>query len=121
MRSLLISSLVLLSACAATQEQVTSALGNKYEGQSIDNLIMEFGPPLNSFKMASGDTAYQWELANHTNLNANEYGGSANTLYCRVRAIAGPDSRVRSVSTEDASNAFGESLCAKRLKMSRAA
>jgi len=71
--------------------------------------------------MAGGVTAYQWELANHTNINVGKYGGSAKTLYCRVRAIVGPDDIVQRVSTEDASNIFGDSLCGKHLGMSRSA
>jgi hypothetical protein len=110
---------VLLSGCAATKAQVTSALGDKYSGKSVDALVLEFGPPKSSFQMASGETAYQWELTNRTNIDTNQYGGSARTFYCRVRAIVGHDSIVRSVSTEDAANLLGESLCAQKLGLMR--
>jgi hypothetical protein len=66
---------VLLSGCAATKAQVTSALGDKYSGKSVDALVLEFGPPKSSFQMASGETAYQWELTNRTNIDTNQYGG----------------------------------------------
>lgn len=105
----------LLSGCAATKEEVTASLGNQYSGGSVDNLVAQFGPPMNSFKMASGDTAYQWELTNHTNIDVNRGHGSARTHYCRVRAIVGPDNLVRSLSTEDVSSLFGGSLCARHL------
>lgn len=110
---------VLVAGCAATQEQVTAALGSKYTGRSVDQLVLEFGPPTSTFKMSDGSAAYQWELANHTNINVDKYGGSANTRYCRVRAVAGPDNLVRSLSTEDASNIVGESLCARKLGLAR--
>lgn len=120
MRLIAITALcVIVAGCAATQEQVTAALGSKYIGRSVDQLVLEFGPPASTFKMSAGSTAYQWELANHTKMRVNDYGGSASTLYCRVRAIAGADNIVRSVSTEDASNVVGESLCAKRLGIMR--
>ena len=109
----------LLVGCAATAQQVTSALGDKYSGKSVDRLVMEFGPPMNSFKMADGGSAYQWEVANHTNIATNQYGGSASTHFCRIRAIVGRDNIVQSVSTEDSSNVYGESFCAKRLGLKR--
>jgi len=110
---------VALSACAATKQQVTAALEDKYSGQSVDKLVVEFGPPINSFKMASGEVVYQWELANRTVMARGEYSASASTYFCRVRAIVGRDSMVRSVSTEDVSNLYGESFCAKRLGLRR--
>lgn len=64
----LIAHCAALAACAATKEQVTAALGNKYQGQSLDRLVMEYGPPSASFKMADGSSSYQWELANYTKL-----------------------------------------------------
>ena len=105
---------LLLIGCAATQQEVTSALQDRYTGHSVDNLVMQFGPPSNSFKMADGGSAYEWNIANHTNVDIGQYGGSENTLFCKFRAISGPDSLVRQVTTEDASNALGESLCAKK-------
>ena len=110
---------VALSACAATKQQVTAALEDKYSGQSVDKLVVEFGPPINSFKMASGEVVYQWQLANVTSIAGNENSASARTYYCRVRAIVGCDNIVRSVSTEDASNLYGESICARRLGLKR--
>ena len=109
----------LLAGCAATKEQVTSALGDKYSGKSIDKLVVEFGPPVQTFKMADGSSAYQWELANRTNIATYEGSGSASTYYCRVRAIVGRDGIVQSVSTEDRSNIYGESFCAQRLGLKR--
>jgi hypothetical protein len=110
---------VALLACAATKEQVTAALEDKYSGQSVDKLVVEFGPPINSFKMASGEVVYQWELANVTRIAGDQYSASARTYHCRVRAIVGRDNMVRSVSTEDVSNLYGESFCAKRLGLQR--
>ena len=119
MRGFLIATAFALAGCAATKERVTSALGDKYAGQTIDNLVVRFGPPNNSFKMASGGSSYVWEIANHTNVDVDKYGGAANTFYCRIRAVTGPDNVVTSVSTEDVSNLLGESLCAKRLGLAR--
>jgi hypothetical protein len=111
--------IVLVAACAATSEQVADTLGSKFRGQNIDRVVMQFGPPINSFKMSSGATTYEWRLGDQTNIATSKYGGTASTHYCKLRAMAGPDGVITDVSTEDASNMLGESLCAMRLGMFR--
>ena len=73
MRVAAILVVLILSGCAAMKDQVTSALGSKYAGQSIENLVVQFGPPSNTFKMPSGGTSYVWEIANHTDLDVDKY------------------------------------------------
>jgi hypothetical protein len=45
--------------------------------------------------------------------------GTAQTVFCKVNVIASPTGVVNRISTEDSSNLYGESLCAKRLGMQR--
>ncbi len=108
-----------LAGCVATSVQVQSALFDKYTTETVDQLVMDFGPPASRFETASGRTVYQWNLSNHTNIDVDKYGGSAQTLYCRVRATVGPNNIVESITTEDASDIFGNSICGKHLGMSR--
>jgi hypothetical protein len=106
---------IVVGGCAATAEQVVSTLDGRYKGKSVDTIVMKFGPPANRFEMDSGDVAYRWNLANQ--INAWRYGRY--TFFCRVRAITGPDNVVKHISTEDASNIIGESLCAQTLNIKR--
>ncbi len=109
-----------LVGCAATQDQVTASLRDKYSGQSVDQLVMQFGPPSSTFKMADGGSAYEWNIANRTNIDTYRGTGAEATSFCKIRAVAGPDSVVRSVSTDDAAvNIYGDSLCAQKLRMPR--
>jgi hypothetical protein len=109
----------LLAACAATTAQVSNHLGSQFVGQNVDALVTEFGPPANTFKMNSGETSYVWQLTSLTNIDTYKGSGTAQTVYCKVNAIASPRGIVNKISTEDSSNVFGESLCARRLGMQR--
>ena len=108
-----------LAGCAATKVEVRDRLGEKFIGRNVDEIVVEFGPPASTFKMNNGDTSYLWQLGASTNINTYRGSGSAQTFYCRLRIIASPRGIVSDVSTEDASNLAGESLCAMRLGMRR--
>lgn len=72
--------------------------------------------------MADGGSAVEWNIANHTNVDVNyKWGGSEDTVFCKIRAIVGPDNLVRQVSTDDAADIYGNSLCARKLGMPRKA
>ena len=115
-----------VAGCAASREEVAARLGAEYVGKNVDTLVVKFGPPTSMFKMNSGRTSYQWQLANQTDIAVNRYGsGSASTQYCKVTVIASPTGVVSQLNTED-SNMFSgmtaaagvyESLCAHRLGM----
>ena len=108
-----------VAGCAASREEVAARLGAEYVGKNVDALAVKFGPPTSMFKMNSGQTSYQWQLANETNIAVNhDLGtGHASTRYCKVTVIASPAGVVSQLDTED-SNAGG-SLCARRLGMQR--
>jgi hypothetical protein len=108
-----------LAGCAATSTEVLNSLGNKFVGQNVDAVVTAFGPPASTFKMHSGETAYVWQLTSKTNIKTYEGGGTAKTMFCRVNVIASPTGVVKKISTEDASNIIGESLCAEHLGMQR--
>jgi hypothetical protein len=107
-----------LVACAATSKEVVSNLQG-FVGLNVDAVVAQYGPPAASFKMNSGQTSYVWQLTSQTNINTDNGSGTARTFYCKLNVIASPAGIVESLTTEDASNAFGESLCAKRLGMRR--
>ena len=77
------------------------------------------------FRMNSGQTSYQWQLSNVTDIAVDRGYGQASTRYCKVSVIASPTGIVTQLDTED-SNAgrgisgavgvFG-SICAQRLGM----
>jgi hypothetical protein len=128
MRVLAIAALcVTLVGCAASRQEVAARLGDQFIGQSVDNLVMKFGPPASTFKMNSGDTSYVWQLGNQTDIATDRGSGFASTRYCKVNVIASRAGVVTQLNTED-SNAGGGiigavggygSICANRLGMER--
>jgi hypothetical protein len=116
-----------LAACAASRQEVVTRLGEHYIGQNVDALVIDFGPPANTFKMNSGDTSYIWQLGNQTNMVASNDSGIASTRFCKVSAIANKTGVITQLNTED-SNAGGGlggmvgmygSICANRLGIQR--
>jgi hypothetical protein len=116
---IILLSATLVAACSATRQEVVDRLGSKYVGQNVDVLVSEFGPPANTFKMNSGETSYMWQLASQTDIDTYKGSGTAETFYCKVNVIAKPSGVISKVTTQDAANMVGESLCAKRLGMQR--
>ena len=108
-----------LAGCAATGAQVLDRLGSHYVGKNVDELVAEFGPPANTFKMHSGDSSYVWQLTSSTNIDTYKGSGTAQTFFCEINVVASPTGIVSKISTEDSQNLYGESLCAKRLGMKR--
>jgi hypothetical protein len=78
-----------------------------------------WGPPVSSFKMNNGETTYMWQLTSVTHVNTYNGSGTAKTYSCKVNVFAAPSGVISKVTTSDASNMFGESLCADRLGMQR--
>ena len=116
----------LVIACSASVQQVREELGARYVGQSIDQLVRDFGPPVNAFKMHSGDTSYLWQLSAITDIAVNDGVGSAATSHCKLNVIASPSGTVTRLTTEDQNRIEGGvigivtgvgvgSICAKRL------
>ena len=128
MRTLVIAALcAALGGCAASRQEVVARLGDQFVGQSVDNLVMKFGPPATTFKMNSGDTSYVWQLGNQTDIATDRGSGFASTRYCKVNVIASKTGIVTQLNTED-SNAGGGiigavggygSICANRLGIER--
>ena len=114
-RKILVFALLALYGCAAGTSDAARRIQNKFVGGSVDALVIAFGPPANSFKMDSGETAYVWQLA--STMSVNQY--SANMFYCKVNVIASANGVVTRLTTQDAVNGFGESLCATRLGIAR--
>jgi hypothetical protein len=79
--------------------------------------------------MNSGETAYLWQLSSVTRIDADEYGGTARTRYCKVSVVASSTGLVTKLTTEDASGTGGilglagvdiyGSVCAQHLGMPR--
>jgi len=118
-----------LAGCAATKQEVSENLGNRFIGKNVDMLVSEFGPPSSTFRMNSGETAYVWQLSAVTNINTNDGVGTTKTNYCKVNVISSPAGIVTKLTTEDASGTGGiaglagidiyGSICANRLGMRR--
>jgi len=119
----------LLTGCAATKQEVAQNLGSRFIGQNVDRLVAEFGPPVSTFRMNSGETAYNWQLSSITNINTSDGTGTAKTNFCKVNVIASPTGIVNRLTTEDASGTGGilgavgvdlrGSVCAQHLGMPR--
>jgi hypothetical protein len=122
------TALAVLSGCAATKQEVSENLGNRYVGKNVDALVSEFGPPASTFRMNSGETAYVWQLSAETNINTNDGVGTAHTNYCKVNVVSSPSGVVTKLTTEDSNRTAGGgvasfinvgSICAKHLGMRR--
>lgn len=105
----------MLAGCLATRQQVYQALRSRYLGRNVDEMVAQFGPPANVYAMGTGGRAYSWNLGQFVNLDRY----SAQPVACRIKAIANAAGDVESLSTEDASNMGGESLCAQKLGLQR--
>ena len=117
-----------LGGCAASREEVAARLGAEYVGKNVDAVVAKFGPPTSTFKMNNGQTSYQRQLANQTDIATNRSGsGYASTQYCKVSVIASPTGVVSQLNTEDSNAGSGidaavgvnGSICANRLGMER--
>jgi hypothetical protein len=116
-----------LCGCAATKEEVAQNLGSRFVGKSPDALVREFGPPASTFRMASGETAYSWQLAATTAIDGGRYSAVAKTYHCKVNVITNPAGIITRLTTEDATGVdggplgidFQGSVCAQRLGMPR--
>jgi hypothetical protein len=116
-----------LGGCAASSQEVAVRLGDRFVGQNVDALVIEWGPPASTFKMNSGDTSYIWQLGNQTNAVGGNGAAIASTRFCKVSVVASKTGIVTLLNTED-SNAGGGiagavgmygSICANRLGMQR--
>jgi hypothetical protein len=120
---------VALPGCAATKQEVSANLGDRFLGKNVDALVSEFGPPASTFRMNSGETAYVWQLSAVTKINTNDGIGTAKTNYCKVNVISSPTGIVTKLTTEDESGTGGivglagvdiyGSVCARHLGMRR--
>jgi len=118
-----------LCGCAATKQEVSEQLGERFIGKNADALVAEFGPPASTFRMNSGEMAYVWLLGAVTTFNTDRSGGVARTYHCKVSVISSPRGIVTKLTTEDASGTGGVlglvgvdvygSICAQRLGMPR--
>jgi hypothetical protein len=118
-----------LTDCAATKQEVSENLGNRFIGKNVDALVTEFGPPASTFRMNSGETSYLWQLSAVTRINTSEGSGTARTNYCKVNVIASKTGIVEKLTTEDSSGTGGVlglagvdiygSVCAQHLGMPR--
>jgi hypothetical protein len=118
----LLGALFVLNGCAATPQEVTERLGDRYVGKNVDALVGEFGPPASLFKMNSGETAYVWQLSSVTDIQTDRGSGTARTQFCKVNVIASPSGVVNKLTTEDSARGmlgmYG-SVCSQRLGMQR--
>jgi hypothetical protein len=118
---------LLLTACAASRQEVAARLGEQFIGQNVDSLVMQFGPPASMFKMNNGGASYVWQLAARTDVDIDRGYGSMQTRVCKVNIIADPKGTVTQLTTEDSSAStgvygaigIGGSICAQRLGMKR--
>jgi hypothetical protein len=120
---------VALPGCAATKQEVSANLGDRFLEKNVDALVSEFGPPASTFRMNSGETAYVWQLSAVTKINTNDGIGTAKTNYCKVNVISSPTGIVTKLTTEDESGTGGivglagvdiyGSVCARHLGMRR--
>jgi hypothetical protein len=72
-----------VAGCAASREEVAARLGAEYVGKNVDTLVAKFGPPTSMFKMNSGQTSYQWQLSDQTNIAVDRGYGYASTRIAR--------------------------------------
>ena len=107
MRILVCIPLLLLTACAASRQEVVAKLGDQYIGKNVDELVVQFGPPTASFKMNSGQTSYAWQLTAVTDIVADRGFGQAQTRFCKVSVIASNIGIVTQLTTDNSNAGAG--------------
>ena len=114
----------LLCGCAASRKEAAIRLGDQFVGKSVDLMVAQFGPPVSTFKMTSGGTSHQWQLAGGTDIVGGNGIGMASQRYCKVNVVTDRSGIVVDLKTDDTGSAtsYGyftvtESLCAKRFGM----
>jgi hypothetical protein len=117
---------LLLTACAASRQEAAARLGEQFIGQSVDVMVGQFGPPASSFRLTSGGSSYQWQLAGGTDVVGGNGIGMASQRYCKVNVMTDSSGKVIDLKTDDTSSAtsygyfaVNESLCAKRFGMKK--
>lgn len=103
MRYILAALIALLSACATTGKY-KRALAT-WKGESVDKLVMSWGPPNSSFTLSDGSTVleYSWGNTQVYYLPGNPaartpgYVGS-NYNWCKTLFTVAPDGHIRSIS-----------------------
>jgi hypothetical protein len=118
----------LVGGCAASRQEVASRLGQEFVGKNVDVMVTQFGPPASTFKMTSGGTSYQWQLAGGTDVVGGDGMALASQRHCKVNVVADRSGTVMDLKTDDTGSAtsYGyftvtESLCAKRFGMKKEA
>ena len=121
-----------LGGCYATGADVRARLGQDYIGKNVDALVVRWGPPANSFKMNSGETAYTWLLATASSFSVSRDGqgsasGSSRGYGCKLNVVASPNGTITKLDTEDKDSSlyYGPiptgvqlgSVCAEQLGM----
>ncbi len=114
-----------LCGCAAAKQEVVARLGDRYIGQNVDALVVQFGPPTSVFEMNSGQSSYIWQLSAVTDIATDRGSGTASTRYCKVTVITSPAGVVQQLNTEDQNEGVGVpgllgvygSMCGQRLGM----
>jgi hypothetical protein len=109
---------------AASRQEVAARLGEQFIGQNVDALVVQFGPPANTFRMNSGAASYVWQLA-ASDVAVDQGYGTIKTRVCKVNVIADQKGIVTQLTTEDSSAStgvygmmgIGGSICAQRLGM----
>ena len=89
-------------------------------------MVAQFGPPASVFKMNSGGTSYQWQLAGSTDIVGGNGIANASQRNCKVNVITDRSNMVVDLQTDDTGSttsygyfAVNESLCAKRFGMKK--
>jgi hypothetical protein len=117
---------VALIGCAASRQEAAARLGEQFIGRNVDAMVAQFGPPASAFRMSSGGTSYQWQLAGGTDIVGGDGLALASQRYCKVNVITDRSNIVVDFKTDDTGSAtsygyftVNESLCAKRFGMKK--
>lgn len=89
-----ILSINLLTGCITTTEKALQYAHNNYNGQSLDKLVLNIGPPRSKYTMDNGNILYKWVYSGTMSLPSTTFYNNSATIntYGRNTAIQGAGS-----------------------------
>jgi hypothetical protein len=97
-----------LAGCETAQPPVAQTLAQQHMNQSIDRLVLAYGPPASTFALTSGDKMHEWQMAAGTD-------GNGHAVQCKIRAVSSTQGIVKSITTNDAQTGSGSTWCTHAL------
>ena len=94
----------------AVRDEVQTKLNAGNVGKSVDQMVLNFGPPKATASLNNGDKIFDWYLGSTLDDNGAEH-------HCTIRVVANSKGIVQKVTTIDAYDEWDEdTLCSRSIR-----